>query len=65
MSLEERLVSIERKIDLLLEKTVPIENASTKMATHIDFVEAVYDSVKEKMNYVLSFVHDPLVLKNS
>ena len=65
MSLEERLVSIERKIDLLLEKTVPIENASTKMTTHIDFVEAVYDSVKQRMNYALSFVQDPLVLQNS
>ena len=65
MSIEERLDSIERKLDILLEKTVPIETASTKMSSHIDFVEAVYDTVKERMHYVLSFVHDPLTIKNS
>ena len=65
MSIEERLEKLERKIDLLLEKTIPIENASTKMTSHIEFVEAVYDTVKDRMNYVMSFVQEPLVLKNS
>lgn len=63
MSIDERLSEIERKLDLLLEKSNPIVHASAKMTSHIDFIETVYEKIQAPMHYLLSFA--PLALEKS
>ena len=50
--MEERLASIESKLDLLLSKSLPLETAVVKLTTHIDFVEAVYTTIHAPLNYL-------------
>jgi aconitase B len=49
----ERIVSLERKIDKLttrLDEVVLVE--CKKRGTHIDFVEVVYENVKHPLGYI-------------
>ena len=42
------------KIDELKKQQDTITNSSSKMDQHIDFIETVYDNVKNPLNYITS-----------
>ena len=51
--INERLEKIEGKIDLILEiLNGDMKKNCDKMAGHIDFVERVYDKVKNPLGYI-------------
>jgi hypothetical protein len=56
--LADRLDTIERKLDLILQKLdgSVIKNCD-KMGTHIDFVNGVYSTVKVPLNYISNKIY--------
>jgi hypothetical protein len=57
-NINERVIRIEKKLDLilkLLEKD--IKPNCTKMGSHIDFVEDVYDNVKNPLGFICNKVN--------
>ena len=48
----QRLESIEKKLDTILENQQNSADNINKMGTHIDFVEGVYERVKSPMYYI-------------
>tara|TARA_Y100000389_G_C17345802_1_gene455768 strand:+ start:429 stop:659 length:231 start_codon:yes stop_codon:yes gene_type:complete len=53
--LEERIDNIEKKIDKLIDLIENnVEPNTNKMSNHIDFIETVYDNIKNPLGY---FVH--------
>ena len=53
--LEDRFDNIEKKLNKLLEKFQildELEPQCKKMTEHIDFVEGVYDKVKQPMHFI-------------
>ena len=54
----DRMDTIERKLDLILQKLDDsvIKNCD-KMGTHIDFVNGVYATVKVPLNYISNKIH--------
>jgi len=54
VELENRMKSLETKIDKILEL---VESDCKKMREHIDFVETVYENVKTPFNYVMDRVN--------
>lgn len=66
MSIESRLIAIEEKVDILLKKSIPLENVSDKLTVHIDFVESIYETLKTPLNYITqSFSRFPAILPPS
>jgi hypothetical protein len=51
--LKNKILDLEKKMDRILEL---LETDCKKMSDHIDFVENVYDSVKNPFNYVMDKV---------
>tara|TARA_Y100001958_G_C21126049_1_gene468763 strand:- start:10 stop:234 length:225 start_codon:yes stop_codon:yes gene_type:complete len=55
---DERLEEIERKIDYIINLLEnDIKKNCTKMGGHIDFVENVYDNVKNPLEYICNKVN--------
>jgi len=54
----DRMDTIERKLDLILQKldASVIKNCD-KMGSHIDFVNGVYTTVKVPLNYISNKIH--------
>jgi len=51
--MEEQLDRIERKLDTILKILIDdVQGSCGKMAAHIDFVETVYEDVKNPLGYV-------------
>lgn len=50
-SLEQQLFSIKNDLNKIANKSNDIENNCSKMKEHIDFVESVYETVKEPLNF--------------
>ena len=52
---EQRISNLERKMDLILEKLEKlevIEENCSKMGDHINFVEAVYETVRAPLQFI-------------
>lgn len=51
--LERKLTDLERKLDLILDLlNKDVKPSTTKMTAHIDFVEAVYENVKNPLGFL-------------
>ena len=51
--MEERLLRIEAKLDRLINiVTEDVKDNCDKMGNHIDFVETVYENVKNPLGYI-------------
>jgi len=51
--LERKLADLERKLDLILDLlNKDVKPSTTKMTEHIDFVEAVYENVKNPLGFL-------------
>lgn len=51
--MEERLTRIENKLDLLIKLvSEDVKDNCGKMGKHIDFVETVYENVKNPLGYI-------------
>lgn len=51
--LERKLTSLEDKLDNILELlNKDVKPSTTKMTAHIDFVEAVYENVKNPLGFL-------------
>ena len=58
-SMEERFNQIEQKLDLILEiLQEDVKKNCEKMGSHIDFVENVYDNVKNPLNFVCNKINN-------
>jgi hypothetical protein len=56
-SLEQKIITLETKIDLILTiLNDKVEPNCSKMSNHIDFIDKVYDNVKNPLGYICSFV---------
>ena len=55
--MEERLDRIEDKLDRIMQMlTEDVKESCDKMAGHIDFIETVYEDVKNPLGYVCNKV---------
>ena len=50
----EKLENINTKLDILLEKQN--NEILEKMSNHIDFIDSIYDNVKQPFHYVMNMV---------
>ena len=51
--LERKLINLDAKLDLILNLlNKDVKPNSDKMASHIDFVEAVYENVKNPLGFL-------------
>ena len=55
-SIDQKLASIENNIGLLLDMQKNVNKNAEKMGEHIDFVENVYDNVKNPLGYICNKV---------
>ena len=56
-SLETKIDLLETKLDLILKLlNDKVEPNCSKMSDHIDFIDKVYDNVKNPLGYICSFV---------
>ena len=55
-SIEQKLASIENNISKLLDMQKNVHKNAEKMGEHIDFVENVYDNVKNPLGYICNKV---------
>ena len=53
-NINNRLTQIENKLDELKKQQDTITNSSIKMDKHVDFIETVYENVKNPLNYITS-----------
>jgi archaellum component FlaC len=58
-SIEQKLASIENNISKLLDMQKNVNKNAEKMGEHIDFVENVYDNVKNPLGYICNKVSYP------
>lgn len=56
---------ILKKLNVIENRLMILENSSTKMDNHIDFVENVYDKVKTPFHYVMDNLTKIKQLKNN
>ena len=49
------LKKIQNSIDLIVEDNNSIKTNTTKMSTHIDFINEVYYQMKQPLNYLSSY----------
>ncbi len=56
MNEEKRLKNIEDKLDTILQQLKIIQEKCDKMSSHIDFVDGVYERVKNPFNFILNKV---------
>ncbi len=54
------LNEINIKIDRIEERLIKLENSQNKMDTHIDFIENIYENIKNPLNYVTNKVNNYL-----
>ena len=59
------LNEINKKLDRIEERLIKLENTQTKMDTHIDFIEDIYENIKHPLNYVTSKVNNYLSISNN
>ena len=52
----ELLNEINIKLDTIETRLSNLEHSTTKMASHIDFVENVYDCVKHPLNVITNYI---------
>ena len=50
--INEKLDRIEEKLDKLLNQSYDNKNNCEKMSKHIDFIEHIYDNVKNPLGYI-------------
>jgi chromosome segregation ATPase len=50
--IESRLETLENQIEDIKDSLAPIQKDSAKMGSHIDFVEAVYDTVRNPLQKI-------------
>lgn len=55
-SIDQKLASIENNISKLLDMQKNVNKNAEKMGEHIDFVENVYDNVKNPLGYICNKV---------
>jgi hypothetical protein len=55
-SIDKKLASIENNISKLLDMQKNVNKNAEKMGEHIDFVENVYDNVKNPLGYICNKV---------
>ena len=64
--LNEKIDRIEKKLDFLIDK---IDNdviyKCDKMSSHIDFIDSVYENVKNPLNYVCNKINNYSLLYNT
>lgn len=59
MSIEEKITNIDKKVDLILELlNTDLKKNCEKMGEHIDFVETVYDKVRNPLSFVCNRVNE-------
>lgn len=75
-NLSDRVDALEEKLNLILEKLNSVEKGTTKMETHIDFINDIYSKVQiplfwicDRVNYMrgykMTYVEKQLVTNNS
>ena len=56
--MEERLDRVEEKLDILIKiVTEDVRENCGKMGEHIDFIETVYDNVKNPLGYICNKIN--------
>ena len=62
-NLEKKIENLEKKIDLISEILLTkIQPNTSKMSNHIDFIEKLYDNIKNPLGY---FMHKLSYFKGS
>lgn len=56
-NIQNELVEINRKLDIVIELLQQNKEGSDKMSNHIDFVESVYTAVREPLSTMIKYVH--------
>tara|TARA_B100000900_G_scaffold416057_2_gene448802 strand:+ start:7445 stop:7765 length:321 start_codon:yes stop_codon:yes gene_type:complete len=54
---EEKLVELEKKINIILKKLELIDEGTNKMSKHIEFIEGVYGTVSTPMYWICNKVN--------
>ena len=59
MDIEEKLNKIDKKVDLILELLdTDLKKNCEKMGNHIDFVETVYDKVRNPLGFMCNRINE-------
>ena len=54
--LDEKVTQLDEKLDKLLELLQDVKPSCDKMKSHIDFIEAIYENVKNPLGYFCNFL---------
>ncbi len=57
-NIEEKIDNIQTTMNIILEKLERLDNTSTKMGNHIEFVEGVYDNFKRPLSIIKSRIEN-------
>lgn len=63
--MDERLIRIEEKLDKLIYLIEQQEKTSEKMSQHIDFIDGVYDSVKNPLSTICNTISQFSIIKSN
>ena len=53
-NIDERLTNLEKSVDLILQKLDKINKDTSRMDTHISFVENIYSHIKTPFHYIMN-----------
>jgi predicted nuclease with TOPRIM domain len=56
--LSERVDTLEKKLDLILQKLNTVEKGTDKMASHIDFINNVYSRVQTPLFWICDRINN-------
>ena len=62
--LENKITGMENKIDKIEELLAKIANDTTRMDSHITFVEKIYETIKSPFHYILGKTEKILTIKD-
>lgn len=64
--LDEKLDKLEKKIDCILEiLETKVSKECEKMSTHIDFIDKVYEKVKNPLNFITNKINHVYIKNDS
>ncbi len=56
-TIDEKLIELEKKIDIIMKKLDLIDEGTNKMSKHIEFIEGVYGTVSTPMYWICNKVN--------
>lgn len=56
-TVDEKLIELEKKMDIIIKKLELIDEGTNKMSKHIEFIEGVYGTVSSPMYWICNKVN--------